>query len=209
MSRGFESTRVAVIYDVDYYHMQQVAEAVARGIAGVHGVVALAIRAEDVGHYWSVLERVEAIVFGGTTRKGNLSAEFRTFMDATSDRVFARGYTWADKVAAGFTHAKLHYGDGLASLQQIAHFAARHQMHWVNLGLPLEQQDFGSVADSLYRHGNFLGAVSQSDLDERVDPMPPDIDLRTAEFLGARVAEVASQLAAGRAVLDAFGASAQ
>jgi NAD(P)H dehydrogenase (quinone) len=204
MTRGFAGTRVAVVYDGDYDHMEQVAEAVARGVASVQGVVALAIRAEDVGHYWSVLERVEAIVFGGTTRRGNLSAEFRSFMDATSNSVFARGYTWADKLAAGFTHAKSHYGEGLASLQQIAHFAARHQMHWVNLGLPSEPADSASVAGTLYRHGYFIGAVSQSPLHECAESTPPDVDLRTAEFLGARVAEVASQLAAGRALLDAF-----
>jgi hypothetical protein len=47
-----------------------------------------------------------------------------------------------------------------------------------------------------------LGMASQADLDQGGDVAPPSQDIRTAEFLGRRVAEVAQELSAGRAVLD-------
>jgi NAD(P)H dehydrogenase (quinone) len=204
MSRGFEGTHVAVVYDGVCGRTQQVAEAAARGVASVKGVEALLIKVEDIGQYWGVLERVDGIVFGATTHLGSVSIEFRNFMDATSRCVFARGYKWADKVAAGFTHAASRSGDGLTTLQEIASFAAQHQMHWVNLGLPSGYNDSGSIEDKLYRHGHFIGAASQSQLVQCAGSVAPDADLRTAEFLGARIADVASQLAAGRAILEAF-----
>jgi hypothetical protein len=74
-------------------------------------------------------------------------------------------------------------------------------MHWVNLGLPPGHNNSKSTEDSLNRHGFFLGAAAQSNADEGSDVVPPLADLRTAEHLGARVAEVARQLAAGRRAL--------
>ncbi|MGY2488954.1 hypothetical protein [Cupriavidus sp. CP313] len=46
-----------------------------------------------------------------------------------------------------------------------------------------------------------LGAAAQSDADVSAEVAPPLADLRTAEHLDARVAEVAQQLVAGRRVL--------
>jgi NAD(P)H dehydrogenase (quinone) len=43
--------------------------------------------------------------------------------------------------------------------------------------------------------------AAQADMDRGGDVAPPPSDIRTAEFLGRRVAEVAQELSAGRAVL--------
>jgi hypothetical protein len=43
--------------------------------------------------------------------------------------------------------------------------------------------------------------AGQADMDRSGDVAPPSSDLRTAEFLGRRVAEVAQELSAGRATL--------
>ncbi|MCO4860904.1 flavodoxin family protein [Cupriavidus sp. WGlv3] len=118
--------------------------------------------------------------------------------------MFAKGGKWANKVAAGFTNAASRSGDKLATLQQIAIFAAQHGMHWVNLGLPPGHNNSKSTEDSLNRHGFFLGAAAQSDADVSAEVAPPPADLRTAEHLGARVAEVAQQLVAGRQALAAL-----
>ncbi len=84
----------------------------------------------------------------------------------------------------------------------MAVFAAQHGMHWVGLGLPpgwLYTSE-GS-ADDLNRLGGFLGAMAQSPSDLGPDLAPSEADLRTAEHLGRRVAQTATQLASGRRAL--------
>ena len=46
-----------------------------------------------------------------------------------------QGHGWKDKIAAGFANSGSRSGDKLATLIQLALFAARHRMHWINLGL--------------------------------------------------------------------------
>ena len=123
-------------------------------------------------------------------------------MDATSRNVYVLG-AWRDKVAAGFTNSASRSGDKLATLQQLAVFAAQHGMHWVNLGLPPGHNNSTSTEDALNRHGFFLGAGAQSNADEGADTAPPESDLRTARHLGERVAIVAKQLRLGRGRLGA------
>lgn len=196
------TTRVAIVYHSGYGHTAKQAQAVARGVRSVEGTESLLISVEDIDQHWATLEHVDGIIFGSPTYMGSASGQFKMFMDATSNKVFAKGAKWADKVAAGFTNAASRAGDKLATLQQIAIFAAQHRMHWVNLGLPTGHNSSQSSEDTLNRHGFFLGAAAQSNADESAEMVPPLADLRTAEFLGARVAEVAQQLAAGRAALS-------
>ena len=172
MSKGFDGTRIAVVYHSGYGHTRKVAEAVAHGAGSVDGVESLLISVEDIDSYWSVLEQMDGIVFGAPTYMGSASSEFKKFMDATSRNVFARGSKWADKVAAGFTNAASRSGDKLATLQQIAIFAAQHRMHWVNLGLPPGHNHSKSTEDTLNRHGFFLGAAAQSNADESAEVTP-------------------------------------
>jgi NAD(P)H dehydrogenase (quinone) len=55
--------------------------------------------------------------------------------------------------------------------------------------------------DILNRDSYTLGMAGQADMDQSGDVAPPSSDLRTAEFLGGRVAEVAQELSIGRATL--------
>jgi NAD(P)H dehydrogenase (quinone) len=192
---------VAVVYHSGYGHTAKQAEAVARGAASIGGTQSLLISVDDIGQYWEKLETVDAIIFGSPTYMGSASAQFKGFMDATSRTVFAKGGKWANKIAAGFTNSAARSGDKLATLQQLAIFAAQHGMHWVNLGLPPGHNNSQSTEDTLNRHGFFLGAGAQSNADEGPDFNPTNADLQTAEHLGARVAKVARELAAGRRAL--------
>jgi NAD(P)H dehydrogenase (quinone) len=127
---------------------------------------------------------------------GGVSAPFKAFMDASSKTWYER--KWADKVAAGFTNSASQSGDKLATLIQLAIFAAQHGMHWVSLNLlPGNNNSNGSVED-LNRLGSFLGAMAQSNADQGPEAGPISSDLRTAELLGARVATIAAQLVRGR-----------
>lgn len=196
-------TRVAVVYHSGYGHTAKQAQAVAQGVATVAGVESLLISVDKIDEHWATLEQVDGIIFGAPTYMGSASAQFKGFMDATSRAVFAKGGTWSNKLAAGFTNSASRSGDKLATLQQLAIFAAQHGMHWVNLGLPPGHNNSKSTEDTLNRHGFFLGAAAQSNADESADVAPPLADLRTATHLGARVAKLAQQLAAGRKVLEA------
>ena len=193
--------RVAVVYHSGYGHTLKQAEAVAQGAASVAGTESTLISVENIDQYWDALEHVDAIIFGSPTYMGSASGQFKMFMDSTSRTVFAKGGKWKNKIAAGFTNAASRSGDKLNTLQQISIFAAQHGMHWVNLGLPPGHNASTTTEDALNRHGFFLGAAAQSDADTSAEQGATAADLKTSAHLGARVATVARELAAGRRAL--------
>jgi multimeric flavodoxin WrbA len=193
---------VAIVYHSGYGHTARQAAAVADGARSIESTEVLVVRVEDVQDHWGSLVQADAIVFGTPTYMGSASAAFKGFMEATSRRIYVTG-AWRDKIAAGFTNSASRSGDKLATLQQLAVFAAQHGMHWVNLGLPPGHNTSKSTEDTLNRHGFFLGAGAQSNADEGADTAPPESDLRTAHHLGQRVATVAKQLQLGRGWLSA------
>jgi multimeric flavodoxin WrbA len=199
MSEAGPAVRVAVVFHSGYGHTARQAEAVAAGAAAVAGVASQLVAVEGADAAWDDLERADAIVFGSPTYMGGPSAQFKTFQDATSRRVMAAGFRWKDKVAAGFSNSGGRSGDKLATLIQLALFAAQHGMHWVNLGLPPANNSSKGSEAELNRLGFFLGAGAQSNVDEGPDLAPPEADLATARHLGRRVAQVTRQLVRGRA----------
>ncbi len=196
-----ETVRVVVVYHSGHGgHTAKVAEAVAAGAAQEAHTEVQLIRAEDAPGRWDVLDSADAIIMGAPTYMGSLSAQFKAFMDATSPLQYAQK-RWANKVAAGFTNGASRGGDKQTSLIQLMTFAAQHHMHWVNLGLPYGNNRSFTNEDMLNRDAYTLGVAAQSNIDQPADVAPPPADLRTAEFLGKRVANVAKELKVGRAVL--------
>lgn len=182
---------IAIVYHSGYGHTARQAEAVARGALSVSGVTSQLIRVEDIEDHWSALEKADAIIFGSPTYMGSASAPFKTFMDASSKVWFGQG--WKDKLAAGFTNSASQSGDKLATLQQLAVFAAQHGMIWVGLGLMPGNNSSAGRIDDLNRLGSFLGAMAQSNADQGPEHGPTPADLKTAEHLGHRVAEAAQR----------------
>jgi NAD(P)H dehydrogenase (quinone) len=197
-------TRIAIVYHSNYGHTRRQAEAVHTGAGEVLGIEALLLNVEEVLNveeaqtHWNDLAASDAIIFGSPTYMAGPSAAFKCFLEATSHAVFGQGFAWKNKIAAGFTNSGSRSGDKLATLIQIALFAAQHGMHWVNLGLPpANNSSTGSDAD-LNRLGFFLGAGAQSNIDQGPELAPPPSDLATARHLGQRVAEVTLQFVRGR-----------
>jgi multimeric flavodoxin WrbA len=191
--------RVAIVYHSGRGHTAQQAAAVRSGAAEVHGVDALLMTVAEAPTRWDDLHGADAIIFGAPTYTGAASAAFKAFAEATSHAVMTKGFKWRDKIAAGFTNSGSRSGDKLATLIELAILAAQHGMHWVNLGLPpANHSSTGSDAE-LNRLGVWLGAAAQSNVDKGPELAPPAADLATARHLGRRVAEVACQLARGRA----------
>jgi multimeric flavodoxin WrbA len=195
------STRITIVYHSGYGHSRRQAEAVKAGVEQVDGAEALLLTVAEAQTRWDDLASTEAIIFGAPTYMGSASAQFKAFQDATSKAVLAKGFAWKNKIAAGFTNSGARSGDKLATLIQIALFAAQHGMHWVNLDLPPANNSTTGSEKDLNRLGFWLGAGAQSNTDQGPDVASPEADLATARHLGKRVVEVTLQFVRGRAVL--------
>jgi NAD(P)H dehydrogenase (quinone) len=193
-----DSVRVAIVYHSGYGHTARQAAAVAAGAEAVPGVQTdlCSVATLDDG-LWRTLAAADAIIFGSPTYMGSQSATFQAFAEASAKVWSTLG--WKNKLAAGFTNSSGVNGDKLNTLMSFAVLAAQHGMHWVNLGLPPGWLFSASGSpEDLNRLGGFLGAIAQSPSDATPDVAPSEADLRTASYLGRRVAEVAFQLARGR-----------
>lgn len=190
-------TQIAIAYHTGYGHTRVLAEAVAEGVQRQPGAWAELIDVTDMNsERWAILAISDAIIFGSPTYMGAVSGPFKTFMDQTSAIWLAR--SWADKLAAGFTVSSSQAGDKFATLSQLATLAAQHGMLWVSLNqLPGNNSSTSSV-DDLNRIGASLGAMAQANNDQGPDLAPPAADRESAARLGARVAELAQRMAAGR-----------
>lgn len=193
--------RVAVVFHSGYGHTKRQAEAVAEGARSVVGAKVALIPVEEAEARAEELNAADAIVFGAPTYMGGVSAQFKAFIDWTSKIWFAAG--WKDKLAAGFTNSASLNGDKQGSLQQLATLAAQHQMLWVSLGLPPGNNSSKGSPEDLNRLGASLGAMAQSNADERPEKGPSASDLRTAAHLGRRVAELARIHAAAKLAVAA------
>lgn len=192
------ATRIAIVYHSGYGHTRRQAEAVQAGVSQVDGAAALLLAVEEAPLRWDDLAAADAIIFGAPTYVAGPSAAFKAFQEASSHAVMSRGFLWKDKLAAGFTNSGSRAGDKLATLIQMALFAAQHGMHWINLGLPPANNSSAGSEEELNRLGFWLGAGAQSNIDQGPDAAPPKADLQTAAHLGRRVAETALQFARGR-----------
>ncbi len=181
---------IAIVYDSGFGHTAKQAQAVAAGIRQVEGAEAILVAVgEDVP--WDRLETCDSIIFGSPTYNGLVSARFKQFME-DSTKLAWTPQTWRNKIAAGFTNSGAMHGDKLNSLVSMALFASQHGMIWVGLGLfP------GTGPEDMNRVGAWIGEIAQSD-EASPDVTPIESDLKTASYLGQRVAEISKQFQAGR-----------
>lgn len=185
-------TTIAILYHSGFGHTEVQAKHVEKGAARVEGIETLLINAEDAVNDLDSLDNADAIIFGSPTYMGSVSAPFKTFMDASSKKWFTQA--WKDKVAAGFTNSHSMSGDKLNTLIQMNVFAMQHGMIWVGQAEPNgSPAGEPGKADTVNRIGSYMGAMAQSENDSP-EVTPPIGDLRTAELLGQRVAEVTKKL---------------
>lgn len=189
-------TTIAIAFHSGYGHTRRQAEAVLAGAASVSGAAAKLYPVDALDEaQWAELDAADAIIFGAPTYMGSASAKFKEFMDASSKRWFTQA--WKNKVAAGFTTSASQSGDKLNTLIQLMVFANQQAMIWVGLDImPGNNNSKGSV-DDLNRLGSSSGAMAQANADQGAEAML-ESDLKTAERLGARVAETAAALTRGR-----------
>jgi NAD(P)H dehydrogenase (quinone) len=189
--------RLALIYYSGTGMTHQLAMAIKQG-AGVRGQVEVAthriVGSEiELGRFKSdacleLVDSADAVVFGSPTYMGGPAAQFKAFADASSDRWDKQ--RWAGKVAAGFTTGSCPSGDQLVTLQYFTILAAQHGMVWIGLDIP-----GGYDKQGRNRSGSQLGICAQSEGSNLHES-----DLRTAEYLGLRVAELAVRLSAAKSI---------
>jgi multimeric flavodoxin WrbA len=183
---------ISIVYDSGHGHTARVAAAVATGVKEVEGAQATLIAVADGSIDWAGLERSDAIIFGSPTYNGLISAKLKQFFEDSTKAAWS-AQKWRNKIAAGFTNSGAQHGDKLNSLVSMALFAAQHGMIWVGLDMMPGNSSSQGSADDLNRLGSWLGVMAQSNVDASPEIAPPESDLRTARYLGRRVADIASR----------------
>src|SRR5258708_21034247 len=115
--------KIVVVYHSGYGHTVRIAEAVARGAAATNGASVELVPADEAPSRWDILDGADAIIMGAPTYMGSLSAQFKAFMDATSNLQYVEK-RWEGKVAAGFPNGPVPRGDNQNSLIYLMTFLA-------------------------------------------------------------------------------------
>jgi multimeric flavodoxin WrbA len=124
---------------------------------------------------FETLNKSDAIIFATPTYMGGPSAQFKAFVDASSNSWTEQ--EWSGKIAAGLTSGGALNGDQSSTIQYLSSFAAQHGMLWVGLDAAPGYKDKG-----INRLGYQLGVVSHSK-----GGKIHDVDRESAIYLGKRV----------------------
>lgn len=187
-----ENMKIAIVYHSGYGHTKVVAERILEGASPIVPNVQL-LTSKDAIRFGHLLQEADTIVFGSPTYFGNVSAEFKLFMESTGG-AWAR-QLWKDKLAAGFTNSSSTNGDKLNTLINLSLFAAQHGMLWIPLGIMPQYDSAGKQLPEPNGMASYLGlmTLSNNSHQEFQEPM----DLKTAELFGQRIAAVTQQLKGG------------
>jgi multimeric flavodoxin WrbA len=179
--------KIVIVYHSGYGHTRIVAESIAQGIGQETGAVTLLPAKEAAGRLEELVE-ADTIVFGSPTYFGDVSAEFKAFMEATGS-VYSQ-QRWKNKLAAGFTNSSSTNGDKLHTLISLALFAAQQGMIWIPLGI-LPRFENGIQQSSPNGMGSYLGLMTMSD--NVHGQLNEPADLETARLFGQRIAQLTRQ----------------
>ena len=179
--------KIAIVYHSGFGHTKVVAECIAGAITAGGADVLLydvsgANRLED-------LQDADTIVFGSPTYFGNVSAEFKKFMESTANIWFNQ--RWKDKLAAAFTNSSTRNGDKSNTLNSIFAFAAQHSMTWIPLGILPQYDEKGNQKAEPNGLGSYVGLMTMA-ANSHEEFAPPE-DLTTAALFGKRIATLTNQ----------------
>ncbi len=178
--------QAAIIYHSGFGHTKIVAEQIEKGIltTGIHTIL---VDVESASNQLDVLNKSNTIVFGSPTYFGNVSAEFKKFMESTGSIWYNQ--LWKNKLAAGFTHSSTLSGDKFHTLNSLFLFAAQHSMLWIPLGImPQHDKTTGLQLPEPNGIGSYTGLMTYSGNDVNGFNLP--LDLNTAFAFGKRIGEL-------------------
>jgi NAD(P)H dehydrogenase (quinone) len=181
-------TDIVVVYFSGYGHTKKIAEAVAAGAQ------ARTFAVDQEGNLppgaWEALAAADAIIFGSPTYIGNVSWQFKKFIDESS-KVWAAG-GWKDKLAAGFTNSAGMNGDKASTIGALFTMSQQHGMLWVGTGM-MPSNNKSSKRDDINYVAAFAGLATTTPADASADEMVRG-DLETARLFGQRVHTVSARL---------------
>lgn len=182
-----DTPQITLIYYSGHGHTQLVAQHLAASMTQP-GLAVHLFNVEQAAACFDILHQSDMLVFGCPTYFGNVSAEFKQFMERTGR--FWYQQPWKDKLAAGFTNSSTTNGDKLNTLMSLCLFAAQHSMQWVSLGI-LPRFICNQQTDGQNRLASYIGLMTQSDnaLSE-VNALHTG-DQLTIELFGQRLADIA------------------
>ena len=200
--------KILVVFYSTYGHIYKMAEAIAEGAQKIKGAEVVmrrvpetlpqvvlekmgALEAQKQFSHIPVctvdeLADADAIIFGTTTRFGNMCGQMRQFLDATG-QLWAKG-ALVGKVGSVFTSSATKHG-GQESTILTFHVTLLHQ-GFVVVGLPYTFQ--GQMRVDEITGGSPYGASTIAGGDG--SRMPSENELEAARFQGKHVALIASKL---------------
>lgn len=199
-------TRILVLYYSSYGHIEQMAQAVARGAGAVSGAQVDIKRvpelvSEDVAKKSGYkldqgapvatvdeLPDYDAIVFGTPTRYGNMAAQMRNFLDQTGG-LWAKG-ALEGRVGSVFASTATQHG-GQESTILSFHTTLLH-LGFVIVGLPYSAA--GQTSMTEITGGSPYGATTIAGSDGKRQPSANELEL--AAHQGRLVAQIAAKLRA-------------
>ncbi|WP_255702254.1 flavodoxin family protein [Flavobacterium wongokense] len=186
-----QNLQITIVYHSGFGHTKQVATVLAEAMQSHSALVEIRLLTVDEAiKSPELLHNSDTIVFGSPTYFGNVSAEFKKFMETTGGFWFSQ--KWKDKLAAGFTNSSTTGGDKLATLSSLSLFAAQHSMIWISQGV-MPRFLCDQQTDGQNRLGSYLGLMVQSDNNlQEVNPMQSG-DLLTTELFAKRIVDITLQ----------------
>jgi NAD(P)H dehydrogenase (quinone) len=183
---------LAVIYHSARGNTKRIAELVAEGAREVRGVTTHLLEAEKLVAAPERLLEFDGFVFGSPTYLGGVSAQFKSFMDATG-RLW-KSHALKGKLAAGFTVSALPSGDKQSTLISMFVFAMQHGMLWVGNAILPEQHAGVPYDETANRLGSWSGLMAQGGHTAPTANSFPSGDLKTARLFGANVAKTLADM---------------
>lgn len=204
-------TKVLVLYYSSYGHIEQMAKAVAEGVAKVPGATAVVKRVPETvplevakqSHFKldqaapvatvGELADYDAIIFGSPTRYGNMAGQMKTFLDQTGG-LWMKG-ALIGKPGSVFTSSATQHGGQETTITSFHTVLLHHGMAVV--GLPYSCQEQMGVEE--VKGGSPYGASTIAGGDGSRQPSQKELGM--ARFQGEHVARIAARLKAGESVL--------
>jgi multimeric flavodoxin WrbA len=177
--------KIAIVYHSGFGHTRVVAERISKSIEE-EGLSALLYDVTTPPVDLAELSEADTIVFGSPTYFGNVSADFKKFMESTANIWFHQ--RWKDKFAAGFTNSSTRNGDKANTLSSLLTFAAQHSMIWIPLGILPQYDENGNQKSEPNGLASYLGLMTMAPNSHK-EFAPPD-DLITADLFGKRIASI-------------------
>ncbi|WP_298673864.1 NAD(P)H:quinone oxidoreductase [uncultured Sphingomonas sp.] len=198
-------TKVLVLYYSSYGHIQQMAQAVAKGAREAGAEVDIKRAPETVAEevarasFYKLDQAAEiariddlvaydAIIIGTGTRFGRISSQMAAFLDQAG-RLWATG-ALIGKVGAAFTSAGSQHGGQETTLFSLI----TNMLHFGMTIVGLDYGFAGQMGDDTIRGGAPYGATTLAG--STGARQPDENDLAGAAYLGARVARTAAKLRA-------------